>query len=74
MLVSLCEVETNHHPVEELETMLKRLNSRLNDLNKQTPIISTKSMSKAEKAIKSGRYKYEVDKVAAKESTVNTND
>ncbi|KAF0106739.1 MAG: hypothetical protein FD146_2331 [Anaerolineaceae bacterium] len=48
--------------VEKLEANLRKLSERLNDLNNQTPLISTRAAALAEKSILSGNYEYRVDK------------
>lgn len=54
-----CEKGNN---LEQLEDNLRKFNARLNKLNDQPIVISKRAKRIAEKEIKAGNYKYEIDK------------
>lgn len=50
--------------IDELETMLKQLGTKLKEINDRTPIISARAAGRAERSMRYGTYRYEVDKLS----------
>ncbi len=47
---------------DKLEDSLRKFNAKLNELNSQTIIISTRAKQIGEKLIRAGKYNYQIDK------------